>query len=222
MTHRHVYVVDDNPAFRASAHFWLSGAGYAVRDFGDPERALAALCRHPPEVTACLLLDVHMPGLSGADLHARLQEQGVDIPVIYMSGQAEVAQAVLALQRGAVSYLEKPFAEQALEEALDRAFGAVAVAAVAAVPRPPSTCDAAPCGPSDPHRQAWLQRLARLTPREREVHHWVIQDRLNKSISDLLGISIKTVELHRANLMRKLGARSLTHLVKMTVSGCVS
>jgi two-component system response regulator FixJ len=74
----------------------------------------------------------------------------------------------------------------------------------------------------DDSRQAWKQRLSRLTPREREVHHWVIQDRLNKTISDLLGISIKTVELHRANLMRKLGARSLTHLVKMTVSGCVS
>jgi two-component system response regulator FixJ len=76
--------------------------------------------------------------------------------------------------------------------------------------------------PADTAQRAWLQRIATLTPREREVHHWVIQDRLNKTISGLMGISIKTVELHRANLMRKLGARSLTHLVKMTLSGRVS
>jgi FixJ family two-component response regulator len=216
MTHRHIYLVDDNLAFRASAQWWLSGAGYAVREFGDSSSALAALGRDPPQGAACMLLDVQLPDLSGPGLPAQLHALGLAIPIIYMTGQAEVALAVRAMQQGAVSYLEKPFAEQALEEALCRAFADPAGPGVTAVAR------SAAEEPSDAPHLAWVQRLARLTPREREVHHWVMQDRLNKTISGLLGISIKTVELHRANLMRKLGARSLTHLVKMTVSRSVS
>lgn len=201
MTARTIFIVDDNTEFRASAQWWLSGAGYEVVDFADPSAALQTLHDQPPAGPACMLLDVRMPGMSGLDLHDRLNEQGVRLPVIYMTGHGDVPLAVQAMQKGAVTFLEKPFADEALEQALERAFQPSGTAA----------------HDGDDAAREWAERFARLTPREHEVLDWVIKDKLNKTISDLMGISIKTVELHRSNLMRKLGASSITHLVKMVV-----
>ena len=203
MTSRTIVIVDDNTEFRRSAQWWLASAGYEVVDYGDPAVALDALQAHPPTGPACLLLDVRMPGMSGLDLHDRLRERGVQLPIVYMTGHGDVPLAVQAMQKGAVSFLEKPFADEALEQALQRAF--------AAVP------DAAPAVP-DAAATAWQQRLDRLTPRERELLGWVAQDKLNKTIADLMGISIKTVELHRKRVMDKLGASSAVHLIRMVVS----
>ena len=195
---RTIYIVDDNADFRRSAQWWLASAGYEVVDYADPALALDALQSHPPEGEACLLLDVRMPGMSGLDLHDRLLECGVHLPIVYMTGHGDVSLAVQAMQKGAVSFLEKPFAEEALEQALQRAF---------APPAPPQDAPAA----------EWQERLERLTLRESEVLGWVVEDKLNKTIADLMGISIKTVELHRKRVMDKLGAASVTHLIKMVV-----
>jgi two-component system response regulator FixJ len=206
MTARTVFIVDDNNDFRLSAQWLLAGAGYDVVDFADPGVALQALHQHPPCGPACMLLDVRMPGMSGLDLHSRLMRQGVQLPTIYMTGHGDVPLAVEAMKQGAVTFLEKPFADDALEQALEQAFKRARP-----VPRPPSHDD-------DAAAREWTQRFARLTPREREVLDLVLKEKLNKTIASLLDISIKTVELHRANLMRKLGADSVIHLVRMAVS----
>ena len=201
MTARTIVIVDDNAEFRRSAQWWLTSAGYEVVDYGDPQAALDALPAAAPAGPACLLLDVRMPGMSGLDLHDALRAKGVAMPVVYMTGHGDVPLAVQAMQKGAISFLEKPFADDALEAALQRAFEA---------PRAPAPDD-------DPARAEWQRRLARLTPRERELLGWVVEDKLNKTIADLMGISIKTVELHRKRVMEKLGATSATHLMKMVV-----
>lgn len=196
---RTIFIVDDNDEFRRSACWWLASAGYEVVDWGDPEAALAALQADPPSRPACLLLDVRMPQMSGLVLHERLRAAGVALPVVYMTGHGDVPLAVQAMQNGAVSFIEKPLADDALEAALVRAFEP----------------------PTDPAAAEWQRRLQRLTPRERELLGWVLEDKLNKTIADLMGISIKTVELHRKRVMDKLGANSATHLVRMVVSGRV-
>ena len=211
---RTIYIVDDNAEFRRSAQWWLSSAGYSVVDYADPADALGALQSQPPAGEACMLLDVRMPGMSGLDLHDRLSAAGVHLPIVYMTGHGDVPLAVQAMQRGAVSFLEKPFAENALEDALQRAFATPAAAPVATAAAPEAEAE-------DPAAAAWRQRLERLTPRERELLAWVVEDKLNKTIADLMGISIKTVELHRKRVMEKLGASSATHLIKMVVSGRV-
>ena len=205
-----VYVVDDNPEFRASVRWLLDSAGYAVIDFPGPEAALAALTEQPPEGSACLLLDVRMPGMSGLDLHDRMAARSIDLPVIYMTGHGDVPLAVKAMQKGAVTFIEKPFCDDTLEQAL---------ASALAAPHEPAAATAAAEAPApDPAAAEWQRRHARLTPREREVLDWVIKEKLNKTISDLMGISIKTVELHRSRVMSKLGAKSITQLIKMVVS----
>ena len=205
MTTRTIYIVDDNAEFRRSAQWWLSSAGYEVVDYGDPALALDELQAHPPTGPACMLLDVRMPGMNGLALHDRLNDIGLHLPVVYMTGHGDVPLAVQAMQKGAVSFLEKPFADEALEQALERAFSPAA----AAEPAPSA---------DDPSAIEWRARLDRLTPRETELLGWVMQDKLNKTIADLMGISIKTVELHRKRVMEKLGASCATHLIKMMVS----
>lgn len=206
MNARTIFIVDDNAEFRSSAQWWLQSAGYEVVDFEDPAAALDALQASPPTGPACMLLDVRMPGMSGLDLHDRLHEHGLSLPVIYMTGHGDVPLAVQAMQKGAVSFLEKPFADEALEQALDRAFAPVAV-------------DAAAKPAADEAQREWQRRLSTLTPRERELLNWVVEDKLNKNIADLMGISIKTVELHRRRVMEKLEASSVTHLMKMLLGG---
>jgi two-component system, LuxR family, response regulator FixJ len=231
---RTVVIVDDNAEFRRSAQWWLSSAGYEVVDYGDPQGALDALGEHPPSGPACLLLDVRMPGMSGLDLHDRLLARGLHLPIVYMTGHGDVPLAVAAMQKGAISFLEKPFAEEALEEALQRAFSApepslmpsADLAQDAARHSTPVPTGMAPRTASsidiDPQAQAWQARLLRLTPRESELLRWVVEDKLNKTIADLMGISIKTVELHRKRVMSKLGATSATQLMRMWVSGRVA
>lgn len=204
MTTRTIFIVDDNNEFRQSAQWWLASAGYDVIDFADPAAALDTLKQQPPSGPACMLLDVRMPGMSGLDLHDRLHQRGVRLPVIYMTGHGDVPLAVQAMQKGAVSFLEKPFADDALEQALERAFAAATAPA-----------------DEDEAAAAWHRRMQALTPRQLELLGWVVEDMPNKIIADLMGISIKTVELHRKRVMDKLEAQSVTHLIKMVLGGRV-
>jgi two-component system, LuxR family, response regulator FixJ len=216
MNTRTIYIVDDNVEFLESTRFWLSGAGFDVRTYGDPMEAVQALSERERSEPACLMLDVRMPQLSGLDLHDALIDRGAQLPVIYMSGHADVPLAVQAMQKGAVTMLEKPFDEGALEAAIESAF-ALARRAPAA---DSALADAAPA--DDPAAEEahsrFKARETRLTPRERQVLGFVIQGIYNKNIADRVGLSIKTVELYRARGMAKMQARSVAELTRMMVT----
>jgi two-component system response regulator FixJ len=215
MTARTVYIVDDNPEFRESTRFWLNGFGFEVRTWGDPQEAVEALARRDRRETACLMLDVRMPQLSGLDVHDLLIEKGAQLPVIYMSGHADVPLAVKAMQKGAVTLLEKPFDDEALEAALESAFANSSRPAGAAASGEASMV----ADSTRSEAQArFATREASLTPREREVLGFVIQGIYNKNIADRIGLSIKTVELYRARGMAKMQARSVAELTRMMVS----
>ena len=214
MTPRTVYIVDDNVEFLESTRFWLSGAGFDVQIWHDPQAALDALAQRDRATPACLMLDVRMPQLSGLDVHDALIERDAELPIVYMSGHADVPLAVQAMQKGAVTLLEKPFDDGALEQALEKAFTHA---------RRSSARDAAPepNGAANGHDEAHARFAAleaRLTPREREVLSYVIQGIYNKNIADRIGLSIKTVELYRARGMAKMQARSVAELTRMMVT----
>lgn len=215
-----LFIVDDNAEFRDSAAWWLGGLGYEVHCFDSPVAALRHLRQWrmdrvstpPPEPSlACLLLDFRMPDMSGLDLHDALLAEGISLPVIYMTGHGDVPLAVQAMQRGAVTFLEKPFEESALEAAL-----AVAFARAEETER-----RAREQAGNEAATQAFRQRFRALSPREREVLQGIMEGKINKSIARDLGLSVKTIDLHRANLMDKMQAKSLVHLVRMVTSGCV-
>lgn len=217
MTARTLYIVDDHVEFLESTRFWLEGAGYTVHTCADPRQAVEALATRDRSVPACLMLDVRMPHLSGLDVHDALLARDAALPIIYMSGHADVPLAVQAMQKGAVTLLEKPFDDGALESAIETAFRAPAGAA----PAGPAPAAAAPTSldPVDDEAHArFAAREARLTPRERQVLGYVIQGVYNKNIADRIGLSIKTVELYRARGMGKLQARSVAELTRMMVT----
>ena len=217
MNPRTVYIVDDNTEFREATRFWLSGVGFDVHTWGDPREAIEALARRDRGEPACLMLDVRMPELSGLDVHDALLERGAQLPVIYMSGHADVPLAVQAMQKGAVTLLEKPFDDEMLEAALESAF-----ASAAQYGKQPASATDDQTAPADATRDEALARFAvrerSLAPREREVLGHVIQGTYNKNIADRIGLSIKTVELYRARGMAKMQARSVAELTRMMVS----
>jgi two-component system response regulator FixJ len=216
MSKRTIYIVDDNPEFLESTRFWLAGAGFEVQAWADPREAIEALARRDRSRSACLMLDVRMPQLSGLDVHDALNERGAQLPVIYMSGHADVPLAVEAMRKGAVTMLEKPFDDATLEAALDSAF-----AGSHARPNAAPAAEAPSGAESVEREQAharFVAREARLTPRERQVLGYVVQGVYNKVTADRIGLSIKTVELYRARGMAKMQARSVAELTRMMVS----
>ncbi|MBU6272108.1 MAG: response regulator [Betaproteobacteria bacterium] len=215
---RTILLVDDSEHFRESAAWLLESLGYAVRAFDSPAGFLQALDGIEPGCAACVLLDMRMPGLSGLQVHDALIARGATWPVVYMTGHGDVPLAVEAMQKGAYSFLEKPFQDSVLERTLEQAFERAGRMAAAPAPVEPARADAAIVaddeGDEDPAAQAHRARLASLTPRERQVLDLVIAGLLNKTIGDRLGISIKTVELHRSRVMQKMGARSFAELMR--------
>jgi two-component system response regulator FixJ len=208
-----IYLIDDNADFRASAEFWLDAAGYEVRSLGDPEEALQAMAAHQPGRQGCVLMDVRMPQVSGLDLHDQMAGRGLNLPVVYMSGHADVALAVRAMRKGAVSFLEKPLDEGALDDALRCAFSSSTA--------PAGNAPASAAAASDEAQSAqkeFRRREAALAPREREVLALVVQGIYNKNIADRMQLSVKTIELYRARGMGKMGARSVAELTRMMVS----
>lgn len=217
MTARTIYLVDDNPEFLDATRFWLTGAGYDVQAWDDPRAAIDALAHRDRTRPACLMLDVRMPYLSGLDVHDALIERDAVLPVVYMSGHADVPLAVKAMQKGAVTLLEKPFDDETLEAALDAAFSAATTPATARGAAPVAADET-----TDPEDEAaharFVAREASLTRREREVLSFVVQGIYNKNIADRLGLSIKTVELYRARGMTKMQCRSVAELTRMMVT----
>lgn len=214
---RTLYLLDDNADFRSTAKWWLGGAGYQVLDFEDPRQALDALKALTPIniACACLLLDVRMPIMSGLQVHDELIQAGITgpqaqpaLPVIYMTGHGDVPLAVQAMEKGAITFLEKPFQDQALESALARAFNSPAPSATA------TPTESAADSPSlEYHR-----RLATLTRREAEIFNHILTGNTAKVIARELGVTPKTVEHFRGNIIKKMKADSLAHLVRMEIN----
>lgn len=198
----HVHLVDDNEGFRDSTAWLLETAGFQVHAYAGGEVFLAAHADTAAlEGEQCLISDIRMPGMSGLQLQDELLRRGITLPLIFVTAHGDVPLAVEAMRKGAVNFLEKPFGDDTLIDA-------VRLALRKAVPMAHDAELASDDGED---------RLNRLSPRERQVLELVIASKPNKIIADVLGISIKTVELHRANMMNKLQVRSLPELMKVAL-----
>jgi FixJ family two-component response regulator len=192
-----VYVVDDDEAVRDSLQWLLEGKDYRVRCFDSAESFLS---RYDPREVACLIVDIRMPGVTGLELQDRLLERKSPLPIVFITGHGDVPMAVNTMKKGAMDFIPKPFNEEELlsvvERMLDQARSAFADYQHAA------------------NREALMGKL---TAREAQVLERIVAGRLNKQIADDLGISIKTVEAHRANIMEKLNANTVADLLKIAL-----
>ncbi len=187
-----IHVVDDDESLRTAVVRLLTATGFEVREYASTGEFLM----HPPaDRPGCVLLDVQLPGPSGLDLQNVMHEHGIDLPVVFLTGHADVPTSVRAMKAGAVDFLEKPVDRDLLLGALARALA-----------RDKHDRDARG------HSEYLRARFALLTPREREVFDRVVSGKANKVIADELGIAERTVKVHRAQLMAKLGARSPAEL----------
>jgi FixJ family two-component response regulator len=189
-----VYVVDDDPAMRDSLKWLLESVDFQVHVF---ESATSFLEEYGGQRPACLVLDVRMPGMSGLDLQDELVRRGITIPMIMISAHGDVPVAVRALKTGAIDFIEKPFSDQLL---LDRVRQALH--------------NDQQASETDEVKETIRARKASLTPREKVVMELVVAGNPNKSVASHLGLSQKTVEIHRARVMSKMSAGSLAELVR--------
>ena len=190
-----VYIVDDDDGMRRALTVLMSTVGYSAVAFERPADFLQKL---DPNQPGCLVLDVRMPEMSGLEVQQHLNRQGSMLPVILITGHGDIPMAVQAMKDGAFDFLQKPFRDQDL---LDRINGALKQ-------------DAENRELVERHADL-KRRVDSLTPREHEVMALVVDGRANKVIAIDLGLSERTVEIHRANVMEKMQARSVAHLVKM-------
>ena len=192
-----VYIVDDDEAVRDSVQWLLEGQDFRVRCF---ESAEAFLARYDPRDVACLIVDIRMDGMSGLELQDRLLERDPPLPMAFITGHGDVPLAVDTMKKGAMDFLQKPFKEDQLIALVERML------------------EQAQAGFAE-HQQAASRDalLSKLTGREAQVLERIVAGRLNKQIADDLGISIKTVEAHRANIMEKLSANTVADLLKIAL-----
>lgn len=189
-----VYIVDDDQSVRHSLNWLLESVGIDTAVFPDAHSFLSA---YQPDSPGCLVLDVRMPGMSGLDLQEQLRQRGIDLPVIIVTGHADVPMAIRAMKAGAVDFIEKPYSDQVLLERIQAALE------------------------SGQREQVRRDRVARveacyreLTQREKQILDLIVAGRQNKAIAAELNLSIKTVEVHRSRLMTKMQARTLSELIK--------
>ncbi len=192
-----VFVVDDDAAVRDSMRWLMDSVGLRVEAFDSGEAFLRAIT---PESSGCVVLDLRMPGLGGLDVHAQLRERGINLPVIVVSGHGDVPIAVRALKSGVADFVEKPFKDQELLDCVQQALRRDAEQSLQRL-----------------RREELMTRYRTLTPRELDVLRLVVDGQANKAIGSSLGISQKTVETHRARVMEKMAARSVSELVRMTL-----
>ena len=200
VTQATVYVVDDDEAILESLGALFSSVGMKVGTFASAQAFLDFLDKQSTPCISCLLVDVRMPGLSGLELQAQLAQRQPHLPVIVITGHGDIAMAVRAMKAGAKDFIEKPFNEQMLLEQVQ--------ACLAENWRTQQELD---------ELQATQARLGQLTQRERSVLNLLMQGKPSKVIADDLGISPKTVDVHRSNIMDKVGVRSLAELIRRVV-----
>lgn len=192
-----IHVVDDDQAVRESIEWLIESVGLNIQTYGSANEFLD---NYSEDSLGCLILDVRMPGISGLDLQHILAERGIDMPIVFVTGHGDVPMAVRALKNGAVDFIEKPFNDQVLLDTIQ-----------AAVQKHRSRLK----------QRAELENLQtrydNLTSREQEVMDRVVTGMPNRDVAEELGISVKTVEVHRAKVMEKMQARSIAELVKMAM-----
>lgn len=191
-----IHVIDDDEAVRDSVEFLFSTADMAVRTY---ESAGAFLASLELGVAGCVVTDVRMPDMSGLDLLRALRGQGINLPVVVITGHGDVPLAVEAMKAGASDFLEKPFDDERLLAAARRAL------------------EQAGGGAETPERAAVRARIAKLSQRERQVLKGLVEGQLNKTIGWELGISARTVEIYRAKLMAKMEAHAFADLIRMAI-----
>ena len=196
-SHPIVFVVDDDESVRTSIRFLLKSVGLDNQAFASAAEFLAA---YDPAQPGCLVLDVRMPGMSGLELQDQLNLRGATLPVIFITGHGDIPMAVEAMQHGAHDFLQKPFRDQDLIHRIQQALAK----------------DAKTRAALEEHDRI-RSRLETLTPREREVLALMTQGKPNKIMAHELGVSQRTVEIHRARVMEKSGAVSLAQLVRMVM-----
>lgn len=192
-----VYVVDDDQGMLDSTVWLLESIGLRALSFTSGQAFLEA---NPQRNNACLILDVRMPGMGGLNVQEALRARGLDLPIIFVSGHADVPIVVRAFRAGAVDFIEKPYNEQLLLDSVQHALSRfVAVA-------------------DDSQLQEVLQRIASLTPREHDVLLPLVQGYTNREVAEQLGISVKTVDLYRSRVMKHMQAQTLPDLVGMAIA----
>jgi len=190
-----IFLVDDDDAIRHSASFMLRHAGYTVKTYPD---GVTFLDEYAPHESACILLDVRMPVMDGLAVQQALSDRGNKMPIIVLTGHGDVSVAVQAMKNGAIEFLEKPYEKKALLEAIETGFTRMADEGV-----------------QTGLKNEAVEKLTRLTTRETEVLDCLVDGMTNKAIADTLSISPRTVEIHRANLMEKLEADSLSAALRI-------
>jgi two-component system, LuxR family, response regulator FixJ len=193
-----VYVVDDDDRMRRALDTLLSTVGYKTAVFSRPSEFLATF---RPDSPGCLVLDIRMPDMSGLELQQHLNRIGSMLPVIFITGHGDVPMAVQAMKEGAFEFIQKPFRDQDLLDRINHALK-----------------QDAEIRNTVARRAEVLHRLESLTPRERQVMDLVVDGAANKVIAIDLELSERTVEIHRAKVMEKMGARSVAHLVKLQLT----
>ncbi|MDH7787166.1 FixJ family two-component response regulator [Ochrobactrum sp. 19YEA23] len=193
-----VYVIDDDEAFRDSLVWLLESSQYTVRAFDSAEAFLEVAS---PDMSGCVIADVRMSGITGLELHRRLQALGVDLPTIIVTGHGDVPMAVTAFRDGVVDFIEKPLDDQYVLERIE-------------------FCLAKARDNARLRQQAddFARRYESLTQREKEVLEYIVAGKLNKQIADLMDISIKTVEVHRSRVMEKMQVTNVAELVRQKLS----
>ncbi|HVX75586.1 MAG TPA: response regulator FixJ [Bradyrhizobium sp.] len=192
-----IHVIDDDAAMRDSLAFLLDVNGYRALLH---ESANAFLEQGAAESSTCVVSDIRMPGMNGIELVRRLKSKGTSCPVILITGHGDVALAVEAMKAGAVDFIEKPFDDAAILEAIR------------------SALSARPAAQDDTAKKEAEARLSDLSPRERDVLRGLVAGKINKVIAHDLNISPRTVEVYRANLMAKTGARSMSELMRIALA----
>ena len=193
-----VFIVDDDPAVRDALSWMIGSLQYPVETF---DSAQAFLDVYDAEKAGCLVLDVRLPGMSGLQLQQKLNAENIDLPVIIITGHGDVPMAVRAMQAGAVNFFEKPFRDQEVLDCIQDALQQ----------------DARPRQNKESNKEV-LENINTLTPREKEIMKLMVRGDSNKMIAASCGISVKTVEVHRARIIDKMQARSLPALVRAVLS----
>ena len=199
MARTSVYIVDDDAAVRDSMAQLLGMHGYETRQFSDAADYLDEAEKLPK---GCLLLDIRMPGMNGMELQDELRRRGRNEPIVFVTGHGDISLAVKAMKAGATDFLQKPCAEDDLIHAVRDALA--------------GRRRSQPSGEIDTRAAA---ALARLTEREREILGYVSKGLTSKAIAQRLGISVRTVDIHRANIMNKTGTRNVVELVRLALAG---
>ena len=192
-----VFVIDDDEAFRKSLKWLIESVDLHVETFASAQEFIK---RFDPNIPGCLVLDVRMPGMSGLELQEHLSDNGIELPIIVVTGYGDVPTAVRALRAGAIDFLEKPFSDQILLDQVQKAID------------------------EDVDRQRkrreqmqFAERTERLTRREQQVMRMVVEGLSSKQIAEKLSVSFKTIEAHRSKIMKKMEATNVPHLIRMNL-----